>query len=50
MSVHRGDQQGTELRQRRTNAVRTAWILAAIALLIFLAFILSGVLGQPQGG
>ncbi|HKJ15923.1 MAG TPA: hypothetical protein VJ984_01060 [Xanthomonadales bacterium] len=36
-----------EIRSRRTRAVRTAWILAVVALAIFVAFILSGVLGEP---
>jgi hypothetical protein len=35
-----------DIRQRRSRAVRTAWILAAIAGLIFVAFILSGVLAD----
>jgi len=33
-------------KQRRSRAVRTAWVLAMIAGLIFIAFILSGVLGN----
>jgi hypothetical protein len=33
-----------ELVQRRARAVRTAWMLAAVAVLIFIGFILSGVL------
>ena len=33
-----------EIGQRRAAAVRTAWWLAVVAILIFLAFILSGVL------
>jgi len=32
--------------EQRRKALRTAWILAVIALLIFTAFILSGVLGS----
>jgi hypothetical protein len=32
--------------QRRRGAVRTAWLLAAVATLIFVLFILSGVLGN----
>ena len=36
----------TDIQQRRSRAVRTAWILAAIAALIFAAFILSGVLNS----
>jgi len=35
------------LQQRRSRAVKTAWLLAIIAGLIFVAFILSGVLGNP---
>lgn len=35
-----------DLRRQRSNAVRTAWVLAAIAAAIFVAFVLSGVLGQ----
>jgi hypothetical protein len=31
---------------RRSRAVRTAWLLAAVAALIFIAFILSGVLNS----
>ena len=38
--------QQEELRQRRSRAVRTAWVLALVAALIFVAFILSGVLGS----
>lgn len=38
--------QERDLRKQRSNAVRTAWALAAIALIIFAAFVLSGVLGQ----
>jgi len=36
---------GDDINHRRGRAVKTAWLLAAIALLIFIAFILSGVLG-----
>jgi len=35
-----------ELASKRRRAVRTAWLLAAVAFLIFLAFILSGVLNS----
>jgi len=35
-----------DVQQRRSRAVRTAWVLAAVAGLIFTAFILSGVLGN----
>jgi hypothetical protein len=31
---------------RRSRAVKTAWLLAFVATIIFLAFILSGVLGS----
>ena len=34
-----------ELKEQRNRAVKTAWVLAVIAFLIFLSFILSGVLG-----
>jgi len=34
-----------DLKEQRQRAVKTAWVLAAIATLIFLAFILSGVQG-----
>jgi preprotein translocase subunit SecE len=33
-------------RVQRRQAVRTAWVLAVVAALIFIAFILSGVLGS----
>ena len=33
-------------RNQRKQAVRTAWVLAIIAALIFIAFVLSGVLGS----
>ena len=47
--MNRPPSQGEDrdLRRQRSNAVRTAWALAAIALLIFLVFVLSGVLGEP---
>jgi len=32
--------------EQRSRAVRTAWVLAVIAALIFISFILSGVLGS----
>jgi len=35
-----------QLAERRSRAVKTAWVLAAVAFLIFLAFILSGVLNS----
>ena len=31
---------------RRKGAVRTAWIVAAIAVLVYVGFLLTGVLGQ----
>jgi len=34
------------LAQRRSRVIRTAWVLAAIAALIFIGFILSGVLNS----
>ena len=33
-----------EIAARRRQAVKTAWALAAVALLVFIGFILSGVL------
>jgi hypothetical protein len=33
-----------EVAARRSRAVKTAWLLAAVAALIFIVFILSGVL------
>jgi hypothetical protein len=38
------DQQ--DIKERRNRAVKTAWVLAAIAAMIFISFILSGVLGS----
>ena len=35
-----------EIQERRKRAVRTDWILAFFAAVIFIAFILSGVLGS----
>ena len=35
-----------EFATRRNRAVKTAWVLAAIAALIFITFILSGVLNS----
>jgi len=37
------------IKDQRRRAVRTASVLAVIALLIFIAFILSGVLGSVNG-
>jgi hypothetical protein len=38
--------QPSEIKEQRKRAVKTAWLLAAIAALIFITFILSGVLGS----
>jgi hypothetical protein len=38
-----------DLGGRRNRAVKTAWVLAFIAVSIFVAFILSGVLGAGNG-
>ena len=35
-----------DISERRGRAVRTAWMLAVVAAAIFIAFILSGVLGD----
>jgi hypothetical protein len=35
-----------QIMQRRKNAVRTAWLMTAVATIIFVLFILSGVLGR----
>lgn len=43
------EQQQRDLRQQRTNAVRTAWVLAIVAILIFAAFVLSGLFGETPG-
>lgn len=43
------DQDQRDLSRQRSNAVRTAWALAAVVLLIFVAFVLSGVLGGGPG-
>lgn len=40
------DTQHNDLQAQRSGAVKTAWALAVVAALIFLAFILSGVLGS----
>jgi hypothetical protein len=34
------------IARRRKNAVRTAWMMTAVAAIIFVLFILSGVLGH----
>ena len=43
MTVMEMANQGN-IKEQRRRAVKTAWLLAAIAALIFIAFILSGVL------
>lgn len=35
-----------EYRDQRRRAVRTAWVLAGVAVMIFIAFILTGVRGS----
>lgn len=35
-----------DIIQQRKRALKTAWLLAAIATLIFIAFVLSGILGS----
>lgn len=40
------NEQTPELQQRRSRAVITAWVLATIAVAIFIAFILTGVLAE----
>ena len=35
-----------DMKDRRNRAVRTAWLLAIVAVVIFITFILSGVLGS----
>ena len=49
MSAASGEKERQALLHRRSRAVRTAWALAAIVVVIFVAFILSGVLGQAPG-
>jgi len=36
----------SDIEEQRSRAVKTAWLLALIATLIFIAFVLSGVLGS----
>lgn len=38
------DRDSSQIQKRRRRAVQTAWTLAIVAALIFVAFILSGVL------
>ncbi|UWX03943.1 hypothetical protein H1235_16615 [Pseudoxanthomonas sp. NC8] len=40
------DRNQDNAAQRRKGVVRTAWVVGAIALAIYVAFILSGVLGS----
>ncbi|WP_269450731.1 hypothetical protein [Stenotrophomonas sp. MMGLT7] len=42
----RAPRPSTELQQRQRRAVRTAWIVGAIALAVYAGFILSGVIGR----
>ena len=35
---------GRDIKEQRKRAMKTAWLLAAVAISIFIAFILSGVL------
>ncbi|MEE4217262.1 MAG: hypothetical protein V2I48_06620 [Xanthomonadales bacterium] len=36
--------QQDEMQARRKRAVKTAWLLAAVAITVFIAFLLSGIL------
>ena len=40
------EKRHVDLGKQRSRALRTAWVLAAVALVIFVAFVLSGVLGS----
>lgn len=40
------DTQQDALQARRKRAVKTAWLLAAVAITVFVAFLLSGILGS----
>jgi hypothetical protein len=40
----------SDMEKKRQKAVRTAWWLAITTIVIFVMFILSGVLGEPSGG
>ena len=40
------DPVATALAERRRRARRTAWVVAAVALLVYTGFILTGVLGR----
>lgn len=45
MNTH-SDKPSFDPAQRRPAVVRTAWIVAALAVAVYVAFILSGVLGR----
>lgn len=38
--------QRDEMQLKRKRAVKTAWLLAAVAITVFVAFLLSGILGS----
>jgi hypothetical protein len=38
--------QRSDINKQRKQAMKTAWLLAAIAAVIFITFVLSGVLGS----
>jgi len=38
--------QRSDIKEQRKQAVKTAWLLAAIAAVIFITFVLSGILGS----
>jgi len=40
------DQQSSELRHKRSQAVKTAWVLGIIAIAIFATFIGSAIIGR----
>jgi hypothetical protein len=40
------DHQSSELRNKRAQAVRTAWVLGVIAVAIFAAFVISAIIGR----
>jgi hypothetical protein len=47
MNAHlQNDLQKDDLPQRRSRAVKTAWILGVVAATIFTVFILTGVIGR----
>ena len=41
-----GTEGRDDINARRSRAVRTAWLLGLVATMIFVAFVLSGVLGR----